>query len=59
MKTWPILIISALTSCDWGGIEPGNVEPNLKALQVHEKEMVFSNSKFAIDLFHQLQNSTG
>ncbi len=59
MKSWPILIIalSVVSSCDWGGMEPENIQPNLRALQVHEKEMVFSNSKFAIDLFHQLQET--
>ncbi|WP_375585409.1 serpin family protein [Cyclobacterium xiamenense] len=48
----------ALNACDWtGGSEEEPAVPNLRALQAAEQEMVLSSSRFAMDLFHQLQKS--
>ena len=49
---FPLFLFS---SCDWGGIEDEIVTPNLRALHAHEQEMVFASSRFALDLFQQLQ----
>lgn len=49
---FPLFLFS---SCDWGSSEEEKVTPNLRALQAHEQEMVFASSRFALDLFHQLQ----
>ncbi len=53
---WNIwLVFIGLMACDWGGASDDvKTTPNLRALQAYEKEMVFSSSKFSIDLFHQL-----
>jgi serine protease inhibitor len=53
---WNILLaLFVSTACDWGGASDDvKTTPNLRTLQAYEKEMVFSSSKFAIDLFHQL-----
>lgn len=61
MKTWRnflfVFICLHLVSCDWGESEDQTIVPNLRTLQAHEKELVFSSSKFAIDLFDQLKKS--
>ncbi|WP_158858755.1 serpin family protein [Lunatibacter salilacus] len=49
---FPLFLFS---SCDWGGSEDEMVTPNLRALHAHEQEMVFASSRFALDLFQQLQ----
>ena len=49
---FPLFLFS---SCDWGGSEDEIVTPNLRALHAHEQEMVFASSRFALDLFQQLQ----
>ncbi|MFC4871000.1 serpin family protein [Negadavirga shengliensis] len=46
-----------LAACDWGGSAEEALTPNIRTLQGYEKEMVFSSSKFALDLFHQLQKT--
>ena len=50
----PLFLFS---SCDWGGSEDALVTPNLRALHAHEQEMVFASSRFALDLFQQLQKN--
>jgi serine protease inhibitor len=51
-------IAGLLTSCDWGSSDGDEIiTPNIRTLQAYEKEMVFANSKFAIDLFHQLEKA--
>ncbi|MEX2511991.1 MAG: serpin family protein [Cyclobacteriaceae bacterium] len=50
-----IFSIFLLGSCNWGGSKEEKVSANLRALHAHEQEMVLSSSRFAIDLFHQLQ----
>ncbi len=57
-KSIIILAIVGLTACNWGGSsEDSSTLPNLRALQAYEREMVFSSSKFSIDLFHQLMEA--
>lgn len=51
---FPLFLFS---SCDWGGSEDELVTPNLRALHAHEEEMVFASSRFALDLFQQLQKN--
>jgi len=62
MKKWTLLFLfitaGGLVSCDWGsgdGDEP--ITPNIRLLQAYEKEMVVANTKFALDLFHQLEKA--
>lgn len=62
MKKWTFLVLAIcsglIVSCDWGGSDsPEPIAPNLRLLQAYEKEMVYSSSKFAIDLFHQLEKA--
>ncbi|WP_114750171.1 serpin family protein [Pleomorphovibrio marinus] len=52
-----LLALIWLASCDWGGGSEDINTPKLRTLQVYEREMVFSSSKFAIDLFHQLMEA--
>ena len=62
MKKWPLLFlfvtIGGFVSCDWGGGDVDDViTPNIRTLQAYEKEMVFANTKFALDLFQQLEKA--
>ncbi|SHN04044.1 serpin B [Cyclobacterium lianum] len=53
--TYVIFSLLFLSSCDWGGSGDEPLMPNLRALKAPEQEMVQSSSRFAMDLFHQLQ----
>ncbi|WP_158860551.1 serpin family protein [Lunatibacter salilacus] len=62
MKKWTLLCwfvtAGGLASCDWGGGDGDElISPNIRTLQAYEKEMVFANTKFALDLFHQLEKA--
>lgn len=62
MKKWTFLFmfvaVGICASCDWGSTAADELTiPNIRTLQAYEKEMVFAGSKFAIDLFHQLEKS--
>ncbi len=55
--TCALFYLFLLGSCDWIGGEGEPATPNLRVLQAEEQEMVVSSSRFAMDLFHQLQKS--
>lgn len=62
MKKWTLLFlfiaVGGFVSCDWGGGDENElITPNIRTLQAYEKEMVFANTKFALDLFHQLEKT--
>jgi serpin B len=50
-----VIILLFLSSCDWGSGTDDVDSPNLRALTAQEEKLVFASSKFAVDLFHQLQ----
>ncbi|HSI76365.1 MAG TPA: serpin family protein [Lunatimonas sp.] len=62
MKKWTLLCwfvtAGGFVSCDWGGGNGDELNmPNIRTLQAYEQEMVFANTKFALDLFHQLEKA--
>lgn len=52
---YSLFLVFLFSSCDWGSSGEEQPTPNLRALKVEEQEMVASSSRFAVDLFHQLQ----
>lgn len=52
-----LFTLLSLGSCGWSGVEEEPATANLRAIQAQEQEMVLSSSRFALDLFHQLQKS--
>jgi len=52
---FPILLVTA--ACSQVEVEDAPVEANLRSLAYYETELAQSSSKFAIDLFHQLNQA--